>query len=87
VLVVVAATPKINPKMDTVPSSMPNTTVPADLTSEARSRWNVAANAIRVSSLRRQRRPPLSMTPAQSSYQKCIVARNVGMRHCLPPSR
>jgi hypothetical protein len=32
VLVVVAATPKINPKMDTVPSSMPNTTVPADLT-------------------------------------------------------
>jgi hypothetical protein len=30
------------------------------LTSEARSRWNVAANAIRVSSLRRQRRPPLS---------------------------
>src|ERR1700730_17944808 len=35
-LVVVAATPKINPKMETVPSSMPNTIVPAELMIERR---------------------------------------------------
>jgi hypothetical protein len=41
-----AATPKINPKMDTVPSSMPNTMVPADLTNEARKRWKIDVMAV-----------------------------------------
>jgi hypothetical protein len=41
VLVVVAATPNINPKMETVPSSMPNTIVPAELTIERCSRCHV----------------------------------------------
>lgn len=41
VLVVVAATPKIKPKMETVPSSMPKTIVPAELTTELRRRCKV----------------------------------------------
>jgi hypothetical protein len=44
--VVVAATPKIRPKMETVPSSIPKTMVPAELTSERRSRCKVDAIAI-----------------------------------------
>src|SRR3954454_5886203 len=43
---VVAATPKTRPKMDTVPSSIPNTIVPADLLSEPISRWRRGASAI-----------------------------------------
>jgi hypothetical protein len=46
VLDVVAATPKIRPKIDTVPSSIPNTMVPAELTSELRRRCQVAAMVI-----------------------------------------
>ena len=46
VLLVVAATPKIRPKMETVPFSIPNTTVPAELASELRSRRNVATIVI-----------------------------------------
>ena len=38
-----AATPKIKPKIETVPSSIPNTMVPAELTSEVRRRCQVAA--------------------------------------------
>lgn len=45
-LVVVAATPKIRPKMETVPSSIPNTMVPAEFRKEARSRCNVEAIVI-----------------------------------------
>src|SRR5215813_11334244 len=41
VLVVVAATPKIRPKMETVPSSMPNTIVPAELMIERCNRCHV----------------------------------------------
>jgi hypothetical protein len=46
VLVVVAATPKIRPKIETVPSSIPKTTVPAELSSELRSRCKVEAMVI-----------------------------------------
>jgi hypothetical protein len=46
VLVIVAATPKIRPKIETVPSSMPKTTVPAELSSELRSRYKVEATVI-----------------------------------------
>jgi hypothetical protein len=45
---VVATTPKIKPKMETVPSSMPNTTVPTDLTSETCSRCIVEAKNVIV---------------------------------------
>ena len=45
-LEVVAATPKIRPKMETVPSSIPNTMVPAELLSELRSRCKVDAIVI-----------------------------------------
>jgi hypothetical protein len=43
---VVAATPKIRPKIETVPSSIPNTMVPAELISELRSRCKVDAIVI-----------------------------------------
>src|SRR6266566_4400728 len=43
---VVAATPKIRPKIETVPSSIPNTMVPAELISERRSRCKVDAIVI-----------------------------------------
>src|ERR1700733_10798424 len=41
VLVVVAATPKIKPKMETVPSSIPKTIVPAELANEIRRRCKI----------------------------------------------
>ena len=41
VLLVVAATPKIKPKMETVPSSMPKTIVPAELAIETRRRRKI----------------------------------------------
>lgn len=41
-----SATPKIKPKIETVPSSIPNTMVPAELTSEVRRRCQVAAIVI-----------------------------------------
>jgi hypothetical protein len=40
---VVAATPKISPKIETVPSSMPNTMVPAESANERRRRCRVVA--------------------------------------------
>lgn len=44
--VVVAATPKIRPKMETVPSSMPKTIVPAELTNEVRNRCRTEPSSI-----------------------------------------
>lgn len=55
VSVVVAATPKIRPKIETVPSSIPKTTVPAELTNELRSRCAVEASVIIRVFLRRSR--------------------------------
>jgi hypothetical protein len=45
-LEVVAATPNTSPKIETVPSSMPNTMVPADAISERFTCANMAAIVI-----------------------------------------
>jgi hypothetical protein len=45
--VVVAATPKIKPKMETVPSSIPKTMVPAEFLNELRSRAKIDPGFIR----------------------------------------
>ena len=46
-----AATPKINPKMDIVPSCKPKATVPADLVSQACNRLRVEAVEAKVSAV------------------------------------
>jgi hypothetical protein len=48
VSVVVAATPKIKPKMETVPSSIPKTMVPAEFLNELRSRSKIDPVFIRA---------------------------------------
>src|SRR5271163_429058 len=63
VLSVVAATPKIKPKMETVPSSMPKTMVPAELTIEPRRRCKIEPVFIFV-------HPPTGKSrPSRSSKQ------------------
>src|SRR5215469_8624023 len=47
VSLVVAATPKIKPKMETVPSSIPKTIVPAELVNELRNRCRIKLIFIR----------------------------------------
>jgi hypothetical protein len=50
VSLVVAATPKIRPKMETVPSSIPKTIVPAELMNELRIRCRI--EFVRIPSVR-----------------------------------
>src|SRR5262249_55267291 len=69
VSVVVAATPKIKPKMETVPSSIPKTMVPAEFLNELRSRCNIEPNFIRE--------PPSTTT----WYEVLDASKSISRRH------
>ena len=52
---VVAATPKISPKIETVPSIIPKTMVPAEAISELFSRFRIGGRFHRTTAIRRRK--------------------------------